>query len=92
MDRLRETDENPFVAAITASVGTGCPTYRKEVPSLSAFALEDSVIYHTYSSYERGVDVISGMYPGSPPISPQVGTVTLSARSRRSFTRFRRNG
>jgi len=63
IDRLRETDENPFLAAITASVGTGWPTYRKEGLSLSAFALEDGVIYHTYSSFERGVDAISGMYP-----------------------------
>ena len=61
--RLRETDENPFVAAITASVGTDWPTYRKEGPGLSAFALEDGVIYHTYSAYERGVDAIWGMYP-----------------------------
>jgi predicted dithiol-disulfide oxidoreductase (DUF899 family) len=30
--RLHETDENPFVAAITASVGTDWPTYRKEGP------------------------------------------------------------
>ena len=61
--RLQETDENPFVAAITASVGTDWPTYRKEGPGLSAFALEDGVIYHTYSAYERGVDAIWGMYP-----------------------------
>jgi predicted dithiol-disulfide oxidoreductase (DUF899 family) len=61
--RLHETDENPFVAAITASVGTDWPTYRKEGPGLSAFALEDGVIYHTYSAYERGVDAIWGMYP-----------------------------
>jgi predicted dithiol-disulfide oxidoreductase (DUF899 family) len=61
--RLQETDENPFVAAITASVGTDWPTYRKEGPGLSAFAQEDGVIYHTYSAYERGVDAIWGMYP-----------------------------
>jgi hypothetical protein len=59
----RETDENPFVAAITASAETDRPTYRKEGPGLSGFALEDGVVYHTYSSYERGVDGISGMYP-----------------------------
>src|SRR5512140_2645634 len=58
--RLQEADENPFVAAITASVGTDWPTYRKEGPGLSAFAAEDGVIYHTYSSYERGVDAIWG--------------------------------
>jgi predicted dithiol-disulfide oxidoreductase (DUF899 family) len=61
--RLQETDETPFVVSITASVGTDWPTYRKEGPGLSAFALEDGVIYHTYSAYERGVDAIWGMYP-----------------------------
>jgi predicted dithiol-disulfide oxidoreductase (DUF899 family) len=30
---------------------------------MSAFALEDGVVYHTYSTYERGVDAIWGMYP-----------------------------
>jgi predicted dithiol-disulfide oxidoreductase (DUF899 family) len=62
--RLPETDEdNPFVAAITTSVGTDWPTYRTEGPGMSAFALDDGIIYHTYSSYERGVDALWGMYP-----------------------------
>jgi predicted dithiol-disulfide oxidoreductase (DUF899 family) len=29
---------------------------------VSAFALEDGVVYHTYSAYERGVDGLWGMY------------------------------
>jgi predicted dithiol-disulfide oxidoreductase (DUF899 family) len=29
---------------------------------MSAFALEDGVVYHTYSAYERGSDVLWGMY------------------------------
>jgi predicted dithiol-disulfide oxidoreductase (DUF899 family) len=29
---------------------------------VSAFALEDGVVYHTYSAYERGLDVLWGMY------------------------------
>ncbi|MDP9227346.1 MAG: DUF899 domain-containing protein [Actinomycetota bacterium] len=29
---------------------------------MSAFALEDGVIYHTYSAYERGVDGPWSMY------------------------------
>jgi predicted dithiol-disulfide oxidoreductase (DUF899 family) len=62
--RLPETgQENPFVAAITSSVGTDWPTYRMEGPGMSAFALDDGVIYHTYSTYERGVDALWGMYP-----------------------------
>ena len=29
---------------------------------MSAFALEDGVVYHTYSAYERGLDGLWGMY------------------------------
>src|SRR4030088_1072461 len=36
--------------------------YRREGPGVSAFALEDGVVYHTYSAYERGLDVLWGMY------------------------------
>jgi predicted dithiol-disulfide oxidoreductase (DUF899 family) len=30
---------------------------------MSAFAHEDGVVYHTYSTYARGLDGIWGMYP-----------------------------
>ncbi len=29
---------------------------------MSAFALKDSVVYHTYSTYARGLDGLWGMY------------------------------
>ena len=29
---------------------------------MSAFALEDGVVYHTYSAYIRGLDSLWGMY------------------------------
>jgi predicted dithiol-disulfide oxidoreductase (DUF899 family) len=29
---------------------------------MSAFGLEDGVVYHTYSAYARGVDAMWGMY------------------------------
>jgi predicted dithiol-disulfide oxidoreductase (DUF899 family) len=29
---------------------------------MSAFALEGGVVYHTYSTYERGVDILLGAY------------------------------
>src|SRR5438309_2817918 len=56
-------EEDPFIAEITSSVGTDWPTYRREGPGVSAFVLEDGVVHHTYSTYERGVDAIWGMYP-----------------------------
>lgn len=29
---------------------------------MSAFALEDGVVYHTYSAYARGLDGLRGIY------------------------------
>jgi predicted dithiol-disulfide oxidoreductase (DUF899 family) len=54
--------ENPFIAALTSSVGTDWPTYRAEGPGVSAFALENGIVYHTYSGYERGIDGLWAMY------------------------------
>jgi predicted dithiol-disulfide oxidoreductase (DUF899 family) len=33
-----------------------------ELPGLSAFALRDGVVYHTYSCYSRGIDAINAAY------------------------------
>lgn len=46
-----------------AMAGTDVPTYARERPGVSAFALEDGIVYHTYSAYSRGVDAVWGMYP-----------------------------
>jgi predicted dithiol-disulfide oxidoreductase (DUF899 family) len=46
-----------------AMCGVDAPTYGRERPGMSAFALEDGVVYHTYSTYARGVDSLWGMYP-----------------------------
>jgi predicted dithiol-disulfide oxidoreductase (DUF899 family) len=54
--------EGGAVADIAASVGTNVPTYVLDRPGVSAFALEDGVVYHTYSSYARGLDGIWNMY------------------------------
>jgi predicted dithiol-disulfide oxidoreductase (DUF899 family) len=43
-------------------VGTDWETYRREGPGVSAFTLEDGVVYHTYSAYARGLDGLWGMY------------------------------
>jgi predicted dithiol-disulfide oxidoreductase (DUF899 family) len=43
-------------------VGTNWETYRREGPGMSAFALEDGTVYHTYSTYSRGLDILWGMY------------------------------
>jgi predicted dithiol-disulfide oxidoreductase (DUF899 family) len=54
-------EEQPFDEH-AAPTGTTWDTYRREGPGMSAFALEDGVVYHTYSTYERGVDILWGAY------------------------------
>jgi predicted dithiol-disulfide oxidoreductase (DUF899 family) len=58
---LRESGEDP-VAKNAAVTGTDPATYTRERPGMSAFALEDGVVYHTYSTYARGLDGLWGMY------------------------------
>ena len=36
--------------------------FAAELPGLSAFALEDGVVYHTYSCYARGLDAFNSAY------------------------------
>jgi predicted dithiol-disulfide oxidoreductase (DUF899 family) len=50
------------VAEYAAMTGTDAATYTRERPGVSAFALEDGVVYHTYSAYARGVDGLWSMY------------------------------
>jgi len=45
-----------------AMTGTDVATYMRERPGMSAFILEDGVVYHTYSTYARGLDALWGMY------------------------------
>jgi predicted dithiol-disulfide oxidoreductase (DUF899 family) len=47
---------------IAAMTGTDAAAYTREAPGMSAFALEDGVVYHTYSAFQRGVDSLWGMY------------------------------
>jgi len=45
-----------------AMSGTDAATFARERPGMSAFVLEDGVVYHTYSAYSRGLDGLWGMY------------------------------
>jgi predicted dithiol-disulfide oxidoreductase (DUF899 family) len=49
-------------AVIATMAGTDAATFTRERPGLSAFVLEDGVVYHTYSAYARGLDGLWGMY------------------------------
>ena len=50
------------VAESAAMSGTDAATYTRERPGMSAFVLEDGVVYHTYSTFARGLDGLWGMY------------------------------
>ena len=50
------------VAQFAASCGTDAATYALDRPGMSAFVLEDGVVYHTYSTYARGLDGLWSMY------------------------------
>jgi predicted dithiol-disulfide oxidoreductase (DUF899 family) len=45
-----------------AMTGTEVTTYARERPGMSAFVIEDGVVYHSYSTYARGVDALWGAY------------------------------
>ncbi|MDB5322271.1 MAG: hypothetical protein JWN40_3902 [Phycisphaerales bacterium] len=60
-DAMTKQGEGP-VAQIAAMTGTDVATYTRERPGMSGFVLEDGVVYHTYSTYSRGLDALWGMY------------------------------
>jgi predicted dithiol-disulfide oxidoreductase (DUF899 family) len=61
---------HPIVAATlpepvlqnAAQSGADAAAYVRERPGMSAFVREDGVVYHTYSTYARGLDGLWGMY------------------------------
>ena len=61
-ERITRLGSGP-VAQFAATCGTDVAAYTRQMPGMSAFALEDGVVYHTYSTYARGLDGLWGMYP-----------------------------
>jgi predicted dithiol-disulfide oxidoreductase (DUF899 family) len=55
-------DEESGAAWFAASAGTDLATFERERPGVSAFAIQDGAIHHTYSAYSRGLDGLWGMY------------------------------
>jgi predicted dithiol-disulfide oxidoreductase (DUF899 family) len=60
-DSMTKRGEGP-VAEHAAMTGTDVATYTRERPGMSAFALQDGALYHTYSTFSRGLDGLWGMY------------------------------
>ena len=50
------------VKQFAANCGTDAATFLRDRPGMSAFAMQDGTIYHTYSTYARGLDGLWGMY------------------------------
>jgi predicted dithiol-disulfide oxidoreductase (DUF899 family) len=63
--RKHVMDLNPMplpVVQFAAACGTDAPTYLRDRPGLSTFVKDGGAIYHTYSTYARGLDGLWGMY------------------------------
>ncbi|NUP09651.1 MAG: DUF899 domain-containing protein [Polyangiaceae bacterium] len=58
----RAGDGNGPEDQFASMCGTDAATYTRDRPGLSAFTVDDGVVYHTYSAYARGVDSLWGMY------------------------------
>jgi predicted dithiol-disulfide oxidoreductase (DUF899 family) len=56
-------DIPPAVTSGAAACGTDVAGYVTEGPGLSAFALSEGTVYHTYSTYQRGLEIMMGFYP-----------------------------
>lgn len=50
------------VAQFAATCGTDAATYTRDRPGMSAFVRDGGAIYHTYSTYARGLDGLWGAY------------------------------
>ena len=51
------------IPRLAADCGTDSAGFLTEGPGLSAFALKDGVVYQTYATYTRGLEVLMGYYP-----------------------------
>lgn len=60
-DSLTKQGEGP-VAEIASTTGTDVATFTRERPGMSAFVLEDGDVYHTYSAFARGLDILWSGY------------------------------
>jgi predicted dithiol-disulfide oxidoreductase (DUF899 family) len=60
--RPQEVGKESALAEVASMAGTDWPTFTREAPGMSAFALQGGVVYHTYSAYARGLDGLWGMY------------------------------
>jgi len=58
---LFDADSGPL-AETAASTGADLSEFLQEMPGMSAFAISDGAVPHTYSAYARGLDGLWGAY------------------------------
>jgi predicted dithiol-disulfide oxidoreductase (DUF899 family) len=61
MQPVLDAQIDPIVEQ-AAATGTDAAGYMRQAPGMSSFALQDGVVYHTYSTYARGLDGLMGFY------------------------------
>ena len=60
---LLDAEDAGPLSVLADATGTDVAGYMSEGPGLSAFALSDGAVHHTYSTYARGLDFLLGFYP-----------------------------
>jgi predicted dithiol-disulfide oxidoreductase (DUF899 family) len=63
MGPMLEGEPPKVLTHMAGETGTDIVGYVSERPGLSAFALEDGTVYHTYSTTARGLEFLMGYYP-----------------------------
>jgi predicted dithiol-disulfide oxidoreductase (DUF899 family) len=53
----------PVMRQLAKETGTDVAGFLSEGPGLSAFAMDGGTVYHTYSTYARGLEAVMGYYP-----------------------------
>ncbi len=58
----RDPKPESYATAFATMCGTDVATFIRERPGMSSFVLDGGNVYHTYSTYSRGLDGLWGMY------------------------------
>lgn len=59
---IQKENASEATKEIAAGVGLDWAAYSREAPGMSAFIMHNGEVYHTYSAYARGLDVLWNMY------------------------------
>ena len=63
MGPILEGEPPPVLRQLAGATGTDVAGYVSEGPGMSAFALADGAVYHTYFTHARGLEFLMGYYP-----------------------------